>query len=254
MAAKEPRPTSAGRSLLDTFAATRIINLKAREDRRREMISELARLGLIVDGHKIKFHDASTFEAAAPFPTVGARGCFHSHMAVIGEAWFERFDNVLILEDDCDFVGSIEVALVQALEALRGQDWSMFFGGHEDLDRDECQQGPIQRICAGSWIRGAHFVAIHRRAIELMVPFLYEELARLAVDPLQGSPGIDAAYTNFGKRFPELGYFVAWPKLGYQRPSRTDIARSSVFDRLPIANRLVVPARRLKRYLKKSAS
>ncbi|WGD54943.1 glycosyltransferase family 25 protein [Bradyrhizobium sp. CB1650] len=254
MAERALVPTPAGRSLLDTFEATRIINLKARQDRRREMASELARLGLAADGRKVGFHDASNFDSAYPFPTAGARGCFHSHLAVFEEARLKHFENVLILEDDCDFVGSIEVALVQALEALSEQDWSMFFGGHEDLERDERQPGPVQRICPGSWVRGTHFVAARRKAIELMVPFLHEEIARLAIDPLGGSPGIDAAYTNFGKRYPELRYFVAWPKLAYQRPSRTDIARSSVFDRLPVANLLVVPARRLKRYLKRSAS
>jgi len=218
------------------------------------MTSELERLGLAIDGGKISFHNASTFDSAHPFPTIGARGCFHSHLAVFEEARLKRFETVLILEDDCDFVGSIEVSLVRALYALREQDWSMFFGGHEDLERDECQPGPIQRICPGSWIRGTHFVAVHRRAIELMVPFLHEEIARLAIDLLGASRGIDAAYTHFGTRFPELGYFVAWPKLGYQRPSRTDIAQPSAFDRFPIANLLVVPARQVKRYLKRSAS
>jgi glycosyl transferase family 25 len=254
MAARELTPTPAGRALLNTFDAIRIINLKARDDRRREMTTELERLGLAIDGGKISFHNASTFDSAHPFPTIGARGCFHSHLAVFEEARLKRFEAVLILEDDCDFVGSIEVSLVRALYALREQDWSMFFGGHEDLERDECQPGPIQRICPGSWIRGTHFVAVHRRAIELMVPFLHEEIARLAIDLLGASRGIDAAYTHFGTRFPELGYFVAWPKLGYQRPSRTDIAEPSVFDRFPIANLLVVPARQVKRYLKRSAS
>ncbi|OKO75382.1 glycosyltransferase family 25 protein [Bradyrhizobium sp. AS23.2] len=254
MPATEFEPTTAGRSLLNTFDATRIVNLAAREDRRRDTTSEFARLGLTIDGRRIKFHNASTFDSPHPFPTVGARGCFHSHLAVLEEARQKRFESVLILEDDCDFVGSIEVALVRALDALGEQDWDMFFGGHEDLERDECQAGPIQRICPGSWIRGAHFVAFHRTAIELMVPFLHEEIAQLAIDPVGGSRGIDAAYTNFGKTFPELRYFVAWPKLGYQRPSRTDIAQPSVFDRLPVANLLVLPARRLKRYLKRSAS
>jgi glycosyl transferase family 25 len=254
IATRELKPTPAGRALLDTFAAIRIINLKSRRDRRREVASEFARLGLTIDGRKIGFHTASRFDCAQPFPTVGAKGCFHSHLAVLEEAKLNSFENVLILEDDCDFIGSIEAALADALAALRGKDWELFFGGHEELACDESHPEPIQRIRPGSWVRGTHFVAIQRKAIELIVPFLHDEVERLAFDPIGGSRGIDAAYCHFGERFSHLHYFAAWPKLGYQRPSRTDISNPSVFDRLPIMNLFIAPARRLKRYLKKNAS
>jgi glycosyl transferase family 25 len=254
MAARELKPTPAGRALLDTFEAIRIINLRAREDRRREVMAEFARLGLAVDGDRIRFHNASRFDCAHPFPSVGARGCFHSHLAVLEEARLNRFENVLIFEDDCDFIGSIEDALGVALNALREKDWKLFFGGHEELECDESHPEPIQLIRPGSWICGAHFVAIQRKAIELIVPFLHDEIERLAIDPIGGSRGVDAAYSRFGERFSNLHYFAAWPKLGYQRPSRTDISKPSIFDRTPGVNLFIVPARRLKRYLKKSAS
>jgi hypothetical protein len=45
-------PTEAGQSLLNTFDRVRIINLKHRSDRRREIESELARFGLAVDGKR----------------------------------------------------------------------------------------------------------------------------------------------------------------------------------------------------------
>jgi glycosyl transferase, family 25 len=254
IAAGELKPTPAGRALLDTFAAIRIINLKSRKDRRREMASEFARLGLTIDGRKIRFHTASRFDCAHPFPTVGARGCFHSHLAVLEEAKLNGFENVLILEDDCDFVGSIEAALAYALIALREKDWQLFFGGHEELACDESHPEPVQRIRPGSWVRGTHFVAVQRKAIEMIVPFLHNEVGQLAIDPGGRSRGIDAAYCYFGASFSELHYFAAWPKLCYQRPSRTDISNPSAFDRLPVMKLLIAPARRLKRYLKKNAS
>lgn len=252
VAPEELEPTPAGRALLDTFAAIRIINLKSREDRRREVISEFARLGLAIDGRKIRFHDASRFGSADPFPSVGAKGCFYSHLAVLEEAKLNGFENVLILEDDCDFTGSIEDTLACALNALREEDWALFFGGHEELACDQSDPAPIQRFRPGSWVQGTHFIAVRRKAIELIVPFLHDEIDKLASGG--GSRGIDAAYCHFGLRFTDLHYFAAWPKLAYQRPSRTDIANPSMFDRLPIMKLFTAPARQLKRYLKKNAS
>jgi hypothetical protein len=57
-----------------------------------------------------------------------------------------------ILEDDCDFIGSIEDNLPQALNALREKDWELFFGGHEELACDENYPEPIQQIRPGSWV------------------------------------------------------------------------------------------------------
>lgn len=248
------RPTAAGQALLNAFKATRIINLESREDRRLEVTSEFARLGLAIDGDRIKFHTASRFDAAHPFPSIGAKGCFYSHLAVLEEAKSKKFESVLILEDDCDFIGTIESAFLRATEALLATDWDIFFGGHEDLVCDENLTEAIQPIKSGSWIRGTHFVAFRKTAIDAILPFLHEEIEHLANDPLGASRGIDAAYTHFGRKFPEFRYFVAWPKLGYQRPSRTDVQEPSAYDRLPLINSIVVPARKLKRFLKKRST
>jgi glycosyl transferase, family 25 len=44
--AGELKPSAACQALFDTFEAIRIINLKSRSDRRREVTAEFARLGL----------------------------------------------------------------------------------------------------------------------------------------------------------------------------------------------------------------
>ncbi|WP_342733656.1 glycosyltransferase family 25 protein [Bradyrhizobium sp. B117] len=250
----ELRPTPAGRALANFFSAVRVISLKSRDDRRREMGAELARLGLAPDHGPLKFHDASRFDEAYPFPSIGAKGCYYSHLAVLEEALSKGFENVLILEDDCDFIGNIERALPSALETLGRKDWDFFFGGHEDLICDEGASEPVQQVPSGSWIRGTHFVAFNKRAISAIVPYLRQEIEHLERDPVGASRGIDAAYTHFGREYPMFRYFVAWPKLGYQRPSRTDVQTTSILDRLPLIRSAVVPVRRLKRLLRKRAT
>jgi glycosyl transferase family 25 len=246
-------PTAAGRALLGTFEATRIINLKAREDRRREITSEFRRLGINLDSEKVRFHEAARFAEAAPFPSLGAKGCYYSHLAVLEEARANNFENILVLEDDCDFIGDIESKFLRATEELRGKEWDFFFGGHEDVACDENSHA-IQQIKSGTWVRGTHFVAFSKKAIDAIVPYLQKEIQHLAADPVGGARGIDAAYTHFGREFPEFRYFIAWPKLAYQRPSRTDVQEPSAFDRMPLINSMIVPARKLKRLLRRRST
>jgi hypothetical protein len=68
------------------------INLDRRADRRAEMETELARLGL----------SAVRFSAIERKP--GALGCGLSHLAVLQKAKEEKWPNVLILEDDFTFL------------------------------------------------------------------------------------------------------------------------------------------------------
>ncbi|HAX77040.1 MAG TPA: LPS biosynthesis glycosyltransferase, partial [Cyanobacteria bacterium UBA11372] len=37
---------------------------------------------------------------AGDFPSIGARGCFESHLAILKQALADRLSNVLIVEDD----------------------------------------------------------------------------------------------------------------------------------------------------------
>lgn len=245
------RASRAGRALLETFEAIRIINLRSRDDRRREIIAEFDRLGLAIGDAQTRFHEASRFDSAEPFPLIGAKGCYVSHLRILEEAKLNRFANVLILEDDCDFTSGIETTLPLALKALQTRHWNFFYGGHDDVLRNERSETPIHQIKSGTWVRGTHFVALDSQAINAIVPFLYDEMAALEADPNKGSKGIDAAYTHFGRRFDHYKYYVAWPKLSFQRPSRTDISAQSVFDQNPIFSRFMPPARRVKRYIKK---
>jgi glycosyl transferase family 25 len=69
------------------------INLKTRPDRQAEMESELQKFGL----------EAERFEAI-PTPDFGIYGCGLSHLAVLKLAKERNYRNVLILEDDFEFL------------------------------------------------------------------------------------------------------------------------------------------------------
>ena len=73
-----------------------VINLEDRTDRRAEMEQQLRRVGW-----QAAFVPAIRPADAADFPSVGARGCFLSHLATLNRP---AGGHVLLMEDDLDFV------------------------------------------------------------------------------------------------------------------------------------------------------
>ena len=63
-----------------------VINLKSRPDRRSEILSELDRIGLREKSPILKLFDAIKPETADPFRSIGAKGCFLSHLGVLRHA------------------------------------------------------------------------------------------------------------------------------------------------------------------------
>jgi len=239
-------PTAAGQLLLDSFERIRIINLKHRADRRKEMISEFRRLGLNIDGHKIAFHDACKPDDAGHFPSIGARGCFTSHYDILAEALAANVRNVLILEDDLDFVGTIEKDLPPVLTELFADDWSIFYGGYEQYAGPT--DTPLLSLApSDEGIRTTHFLALNRTAIELAVPYLKRMAERPAGDPEGGPMHVDGAYGWLRQAYPQLRTWLATPELGHQRPSRTDIHILGWQDQLSVIRGITAFCRRLKR-------
>ncbi|KEQ54242.1 hypothetical protein [Sphingobium chlorophenolicum] len=241
---------SVGQELLKHFGAIRIINLASRADRRREITREFAKIGLEItaDG-PVRFHEAALFSDPGPFPLIGARGCWHSHVDILREA-LDGQDNILIFEDDCDFVAGIEDKLPNALASLAQKPWSIFYGGHDLIDKPE-QVDPFIHIDHGvQWLRGTHFVGFHRSILEQLVAELDKYLLDLTAGK-DAPKGIDGGYSWFRNRYPDLQVYLAWPKLGFQRPSHSDISGSSAMTRLMPPSFLSV-IRAFKRHVKRA--
>jgi hypothetical protein len=246
-------PTVAGRALLDTFERIRIINLKKRADRRRDITKEFARLGLEIDGERIAFHEAYRPEEAGKFPSIGARGAFVSHCEVLNDARLSGAQNVLILEDDCDFAVDIEARLPAAMEALRAQPWGIFYGGVERKFDTIHGHEPLEPAFPNMPVMLAHFIAFSREALEIGVPYLSYLQSRPAGSPEGGPMHVDGAYSWLRKDHPELLTLMANPMLGHQRSSRTDIHRLGIMDRTPALRELMSIARRVKRQMARAA-
>lgn len=240
--------SNAGAALVETFAHIRIINLKSRADRRREMAQQLGRLGLSYDHPQIHLHEASRFGGAGAYPSIGARGCFHSHLKILKQAATANLRSVLIIEDDLDFARNAETLVPTALEALQGTEWSVFYGGYVRTNAgQDTPRHPIFRIESTEPIQTTHFIALRGEAIAAAAAYLDAIDARPPGSPEGGPMHVDGAYSWFRRAHPDLETWLAMPELGYQRPSRTDIHDLGWKDRWRGIREITAFARRIVR-------
>jgi hypothetical protein len=208
------------------FDIIRVINLPERQDRRREMMRELAALGLASDP-RVAFFPAIRPADAGPFASIGARGVYQSQLAILHEA-AERGCSALILEDDCAFSPI-------ARDFDFGRDWDIFYGGYYAIDPENL---------ADSDIIGAHMMGFSAKGAS-------EVCAYLDALEFEGiHPPIDGAYVRFRRDYPETPTRFAVPPLANQRPSRSDIADLRFYDKLPLLRGIASLVRGAKRKLR----
>jgi len=228
-------------ALFDRFERIFIVSLPERKDRRREMTEQLKKVGLANDP-RVQFFDAVRPTDRGRFGSVGANGCFSSHLQILQKS---AGSSVLILEDDCDFTDAVRTASLP-------DDFDIFYGGYlEASDPSNLND---------SNIIGSHFMGFNAASAQKAADYLNGLLAdkiehdpRAVKDPTydpQILPPIDGAYVWFRRAHHELNTIFAEPQVAMQRPSRTDIGDQKFYDRIPVLRGAADWARRLKRKLR----
>jgi glycosyl transferase family 25 len=222
----------------EPFQEARIINLADRLDRRKEMKRQNAMLSKFAA--KVYFYDAVRPTSAQNFPSIGARGCFESHLHVLRQACSDELDSILVVEDDFDFRRAGRAADV--IKRLAETDWDLFYGAH--LLRPE-HAGLVAPVAPDCPVITASFVGFRGRVLPEIVHFMEEMLKRPAGSPAYGPMHVDGAYSVFRMLHPEFRTVAAFPPLGRQRRSRSDITPSGfALDRWPLTRSLTQLARR----------
>ena len=211
------------------------------------MAAELARSGLSFDDEAVRLFPAVKPDDAGPFPSIGARGCFLSHLGILTDAAGQEEGPIAILEDDLELVSDFAARAPGILEALGNKDWSIFYGGYEKASFADEGLNPVP---PASELRTTHFICVNTSAIGPAKRYLEAILSRPAGDPQGGPMHVDGAYCWLRKDNPDMATFAAWPPLGNQRSSRSDIADLRWFDRTPVLNQAAGVARRILRSLR----
>ena len=228
--------------LLADFDQVRIINLVDRADRRREIIAQLDRVGGLAPN--IAFFAAHRPADAAGFPSIGARGCFHSHLDVLRAARDSGARNLLILEDDVDFTRDGPERLSSLIPELFQTRWDFFYGAHplEANDRPALAEIPPQEPVATT-----SFVAVGGDVIAPFIEFLEGVLTRPPGSPDYGPMHVDGAYTVFRMLNPQRVTRAAIPPVALQRSSPSDVTPSNmVLDRWRGTGKIATLLRRLR--------
>lgn len=237
--------------ITEIFDCILVINLPFRNDRRVEIEGELNRIGLsLIDG-SAEILSASRFTDTGDFDTIGTRGCFDSHLRALKTAFDRNSKGVLILEDDCDFTDNIQSKLPNVLRYLAATQWSIFYGGHLSSIAAKDDPRGISKIASDQSLTGAHFIAVSAIALPILIQYLEVMREREPGSPLGGPMHVDGAYSWFRKDNPEFETWVAYPQLGFQRPSRTDIHQLKFYDRVVGLRELVAAVRSSKRKFRK---
>lgn len=236
--------------LLDYFDQLYIINLAARTDRRKEMAGELSKIGLDFDHPQVELFQAVHPDAAGPFPSIGAHGCFMSHLSLLIKARESGFKRVLLLEDDLNFVRDFTQKIEPLLDNLPDTAWSVFYGGYRISSEVTLSPADgLARILPEVRIQTTHFIGLQEPAISMAAEYLTAMLARGPGDPRGGPMHVDGAYSWFRRNNPDLVTIGACPELGYQRPSQSDIFLLGWKDKIPLVNTGVKLLRKLKNVL-----
>ncbi|UZQ55744.1 glycosyltransferase family 25 protein [Trichothermofontia sichuanensis B231] len=235
--------------LLSFFDRSYIINLPERFDRRNQMKQELKMLGLSELSEEVIFFPAIRPTDKGEFPSIGSKGCFLSHLAILKEAKSQNLNNLLIMEDDLSFTRFLVKKQDTIVDELRRLSWDFAYLGHGV----NWNSGGGQIFHEYSEpLALTHFFAVNKRTIAELVDFLEEVLKRPAGHPEGGPMHIDGAYSTFRKQHPEVITLIACPSLGFQRASSSDVTGYKWFERLPILAQPLGAARDVKNWYRRN--
>jgi len=235
------------------FDRVYIISLASRDDRRREVTRELTRVDLAPGAGMVQFFDAVKPADAGSFPSVGARGCFMSHLSILEEAENDGVGALLILEDDVAFVRDVAEKLPITVPLLREGNWGVFYGGYNEAQwgvnasGDQCLVSVDPAIAVGQ----THCIGLRGSAIGEAASFLRVMSERPAGSPDGGPMHVDGAYSWYRRTYPDQRTLDASPAIAYQRPSRSDIFEGIAwYDKLSFLRPLLLFVRKWKRQLR----
>jgi hypothetical protein len=235
-------------NLLDFFDRAYVINLRERPDRRREMERELQRADVGLRDRQladqVQFFPAVRPAEAAPFSSLGIKGCSLSHVAVLKDAKERGLSRVLVLEDDAEFAPDFLRSATPMLMTLAERTWGIAQLGHIGGPGAPPASAPRLIEFAGE-VTGAHCYGVSEVALERLIEHFELQHRGIPGDPLRGPMPADGTLNVFRWLNPDLPRYLVAPSLVRQRSSRSDITPGHV-DRVAFLRPLVALARAIR--------
>jgi hypothetical protein len=243
---------AAGSALLSVFQKVYVINLPERQDRRDACAAQLARIGLGFDHPSVELFRAVRPHVADPFPSIGMKGCFQSHIGVLQAGLESGANRFLLIEDDTDFSRDFPSRIIALANELAAGDWDIFYGWDTDNYAAEEIPGDTRtfEMAPDHAAKLTHFMGFNSEKAQRIHDYLAAMSVREMYHPDGGPMHVDGAYSWFRERNPDVVTLATRTPLAVQRPSRSDIHDPKWFDRVPVMAPVVDRLRQLKARLK----
>ncbi|MBI5345690.1 MAG: hypothetical protein HZB76_00890 [Chlamydiae bacterium] len=214
---------------LNLFDAIIYINLKHRKDRKKEILQELTKL-------KVKKEKIHRIEGSYNALN-GHAGCALSHIQAIEFAEKNKFKNVLILEDDCQFIGSKKEvdAYVESFLKLMKNDWDVFFLGTLVIVKEKTKYPSVKRIVASlhshAYVINEHY---YKTLKDLYIE-AYEILKNIVFHTMVENNSLDRKWHFLQYRD---RWFMKNKPIAIQRNSFSDISTKVKIRKYPALNKI----------------
>ena len=216
--------------LNDFFSKIYCINLDSRPDKYEICASEFEKFGIEVervsgiDGNRV-------IKPSGENVSNGAYGLWSTHIKLIEEAIKNKYENILIFEDDVAFIDDFPERFNAKVSELP-MDWDLFYlGGNTNFDKakisiisgdekhipnKENYKKLEYEICKTTWIQTTHAVGINIKFYETLL----NEYQNKPIKP------IDVVHCHLQQNGCNTYCFL--PSLVIQRPTFSDIENTYV--------------------------
>ena len=217
-----------------------ITNMPERTDRRTRVIRELRSVGVELAPGRVEIVPGVRVTDPCGFPSAGYRGCYLCTLGILQAATSEKVSRLLFMEDDLVFTRAMKTHGEAMIEELLTIPWHFAYLGHA---------APVPPGELG-WRRhhgplvGAHCLALNGSILERLLAFMEEVQRRPPGHPEGGRIAPDAAYNHFRTLNPDVITLIAYPLLGVQGGSRSDL-HPAWFDQVPLLRGIAGLSRRV---------
>lgn len=227
------------------FERIYVINLAERTDRRQEVEDQLRLVGLSLESPLVNLFPAVRPTEKGEWESVGARGCFLSHLAILRECQADGVKSLLILEDDANWSRAFLSNPGHFLEPLTNRSWDFFDCGGPIYIRSS-EPPVVEQVAFNQGITTTHCIGFRGNVIGDAAEYLHQISLRKYGDENGGPMHVDGAYTWFRKDNPSVRTIRFSPTMAYQRASASNIGERRLLDRLSITAPLFSTLRKIK--------
>lgn len=191
------------------------INLEHRKDRKSEIENELENMGLI--------HKSERFDAILMKP--GYFGCGYSHIGALKLAKSRGYKNVLILEDDFEFIVNKETLEENCKLFFKNvKEYNVCMFGYNTQKLEECSEFPFLQKVLNSQTASGYLV--HENFYDILINNFENAMINLKLGGQHWLYSIDQSWKILQ---PKSLWYQFKTRIGQQRASFSDIAEKFVY-------------------------